>query len=45
MITIKTLWMAIMGGALAAMVIYRLVIMARYVMMNDQKRHPVHRRV
>ncbi len=45
MITIKTIWMAVVGGSLAVMLIYRLVMMVRYMMMNDQRRRPVHRRV
>ncbi|MDE6154132.1 MAG: hypothetical protein K2G21_08320 [Muribaculaceae bacterium] len=45
MITIKTIWMAVMGSSLAVMLIYRLIMMVRHMMMNDQRRRPVHRRV
>ncbi|MDE6449325.1 MAG: hypothetical protein K2L41_04505 [Muribaculaceae bacterium] len=45
MITIKMIWMAVVGVALAVMLVARLVAMFRYVNMNDQHRRVVHRRV
>lgn len=45
MITIKMIWMAVVGVALAVMLVVRLVAMLRYVNMNDQHRRVVHRRV
>lgn len=45
MFTIKMIWMAVVGGALAVMLVCRLMAMVRYMNMNDQRRRVAHRRI
>lgn len=45
MITIKTLFMALIGIAIAIILIYKGFAMLRHVMMDDIYAHPQHRRI
>lgn len=45
MITIKTLWIALIAASLAGMFIYAAVMAARHNSMSDVVSRPVHRRV